>query len=62
MGEPSSLLFADDSLIFISASEQSAGRLNLILQIYADCSGQSVNKKKSSVYLPLIPLTFSVLE
>ena len=44
------LLFADDSLIFISATEESADRLNQILQIYADCSGQSVNKEKSSVF------------
>ena len=44
------LLFADDSLIFISATEESADRLSQILQIYAACSGQSVNKEKSSVF------------
>jgi hypothetical protein len=44
------LLFADDSLIFMKANEQSAFRLNDILRIYGDCSGQCVNKEKSSIY------------
>lgn len=44
------LLFADDCLIFISAKGESGDRLNEILNIYAMCSGQSVNKDKSAVY------------
>jgi hypothetical protein len=44
------LLFADDSLIFISANNQSAVRLNEILRIYGDCSGQRVNKEKSAIF------------
>jgi hypothetical protein len=44
------LLFADDSLIFMSASIQSGERLNDILRIYSECSGQSVNREKSSIF------------
>ena len=44
------LLFADDSLIFISASNPSALRLNDILSIYGEASGQCVNREKSSIY------------
>jgi hypothetical protein len=44
------LLFADDSLIFMSASSQSGDRLNEILRIYGECLGQSVNREKSSIY------------
>ena len=36
------LLFADDSLIFMNAKVSSALRLNEVLQIYGDCSGQCV--------------------
>ena len=43
------LLFADDSLIFMSASMASAERINDILAIYAECSGQKINKEKSSI-------------
>ena len=46
----SHLLFADDSLIFISATQESANRLNAILLIYATCSGQAVNRAKSAIY------------
>jgi hypothetical protein len=35
------LMFADDSLIFISAND--------ILRIYGDCSGQRVNRDKSAI-------------
>jgi hypothetical protein len=44
------LLFADDSLIFIGATVQSAARLNEILNMYHQASGQLVNRAKSSVF------------
>ena len=44
------MLFADDSLIFISGNTQSAARLNEILRVYGDASGQCVNRAKSAVY------------
>jgi hypothetical protein len=43
-------LFADDSLIFISASVESAARLNATLHIYNQPSGQLVNRAKSLVF------------
>ena len=46
----SHLLFTDDNLIFINASTPSALRLNEILRIYGDASGQCVNRDKSSIY------------
>jgi hypothetical protein len=51
------LLFADDSLLFMKATVESANRMNVILRIYEDCSGQRVNKEKSSIYFsPNTPL------
>lgn len=44
------LFFADDSLIFIKASVESAARLNDILRIYGEASGQCGNRNKSSIY------------
>jgi hypothetical protein len=44
------LLFADDSLIFMKATLESATRLANILRVYEDCSGQCVNREKSSIY------------
>jgi hypothetical protein len=44
------LLFADDSLIFMKEKVESAQRLSEILQIYGDCSGQQVNRVKSSIF------------
>jgi hypothetical protein len=44
------LLFADDSLIFMSACDQSGDRLNEILRIYGECSGQCVNREKNSIF------------
>jgi hypothetical protein len=49
------LLFADDSLIFMSAKMQSGDRLNNILRIYGECSGQCVNREKSSIFSVQIP-------
>ena len=43
------LLFADDALVLIKASRQSARHLQNILQLYEVCSGQVVNYDKSSV-------------
>jgi hypothetical protein len=54
----SHLLFGDDSLIFINANGASALRLNEILQIYNEASGQKVNKDKSALYFsPCTPDT-----
>uniref|UniRef100_A0A8R7TCR1 Reverse transcriptase domain-containing protein n=1 Tax=Triticum urartu TaxID=4572 RepID=A0A8R7TCR1_TRIUA len=43
------LLFADDSLIFMQAREESAARRNDILRVYGLCSGRCVNRDKSSI-------------
>jgi hypothetical protein len=43
------LLFADDSLLLLKSDERSASHLRNILQLYEDCSGQMINKEKSSI-------------
>ena len=43
------LLFADDSLVLIKATRESAKSLQNILQLYEVCSGQTINYDKSSV-------------
>jgi len=43
------LLFADDSLLLFQINDQSAGHLQNVLSLYENCSGQLVNKDKSSV-------------
>lgn len=43
------LLFADDSLLLLKTDEWSAYHLQNILSLYEDCSGQTINKEKSSV-------------
>jgi len=45
----SHLLFADDSLILIRATEGDSRQLQKILQLYEQCSGQMINKAKSVV-------------
>jgi hypothetical protein len=45
------LLFANDSLIFISATSQSVVRLNEILRVYGEFSGQNVNREKSVMFI-----------
>ena len=45
----SHLLFADDSLILIRATEGDAKQLQDILDLYECCSGQMINKTKSAV-------------
>jgi hypothetical protein len=44
------LLFADDSLILLKVTEESAHHLCDILALYENCSGQIVNIDKSSIY------------
>jgi hypothetical protein len=44
------LLFAADSLIFMKDCAKSGDRLNEVLRIYGECSSQSVNKEKSSIF------------
>jgi hypothetical protein len=43
------LFFADDSLIFMKVNEASALKLQSILALYEDVSGQMINKEKSAV-------------
>jgi hypothetical protein len=43
------LLFADDSLVLIKATYESARTLQNILQLYEMCSGQTINFEKSSI-------------
>jgi hypothetical protein len=43
------ILFADESLVLMKASRQSARSLQQLLQLYECCSGQTVNYDKSSV-------------
>lgn len=43
------LLFADDSLLLFKIDEQSTSHLQNILSLYEDCSGQIINKDKSSI-------------
>ena len=43
------LLFADDSLLLLKTDDRSANRVQHILSLYEDCSGQIINKEKSSI-------------
>ncbi|KAM0847375.1 hypothetical protein ACQ4PT_055055 [Festuca glaucescens] len=43
------LLFADDSLILLTVTEESASQLKNILELYECCSGQTVNIDKSGI-------------
>lgn len=43
------LLFADDSLLLLKANDENATQLRHVLQIYEMCSGQKINKDKSSI-------------
>jgi hypothetical protein len=42
-------LFADDSLLLFKIDEQGTTHLQEILSLYEDCSGQIINKDKSSI-------------
>lgn len=43
------LLFANDSLLLLKVDQENARCLQHVLQLYEDCSGQVINKEKSSV-------------
>lgn len=43
------LLFVDDSLLLLKVNDENANCLQHVLQLYEDCSGQMINKDKSSV-------------
>lgn len=43
------LLFADDSLLLLKTNERSANHLQNVLNLYENCSGQTINEDKSSV-------------
>jgi hypothetical protein len=43
------LLFADDSLLLLKVNEGNANYLRHVLQLYEECSGQMINKEKSSI-------------
>lgn len=58
MSQPPSvshLLFADDSLILIRATEGDARQLQDILDLYESCLGQMINKAKLMVLFTEIP-------
>jgi hypothetical protein len=44
------LLFADDSLLLVKASEEGASEVNDLLEKYCNASGQRINVDKSSVF------------
>ena len=46
----STLMFADNSIIFCRATSREVGVINEFLQTYANASSQCTNMKKSSVY------------
>lgn len=46
----SHLMFADDILLIIEASQNCAQKILDILHLFGTCSGQSVNKSKSCVF------------
>jgi len=43
------LLFTDDSLLLLKVNDESANHLRHVLQLYKECSGQTINKDKSSI-------------
>jgi len=58
----SHLLFVDDSLMLIRArGEDDAMQLQSILDLYEHCSGQVINKDKSTVLFSVGPLIYGPL-
>jgi hypothetical protein len=43
------LLFADDSLLLLKVNDGNENYLRHVLQLYEECSGQVINKDKSSI-------------
>ena len=43
------LLFVDDSLLLLKVNDGNANHLRHVLQLYDECSGQIINKDKSSI-------------
>ena len=44
------LLFADDSLLFCRATEQECQKILDILEVYGGCSGQHINRNKTTIF------------
>ena len=44
------LLFADDSLLFCRATEQECQKILDILEVYGGCSGQHINRNKTTLF------------
>lgn len=44
------LLFADDSLLFCKATNQECQKILDILDCYAQCSGQQINRRKTTIF------------
>ncbi|XP_050290252.1 uncharacterized protein LOC126728482 [Quercus robur] len=44
------LLFTDDSLLFCRATEQECNNILKILDVYGSCSGQQINRNKTTIF------------
>lgn len=44
------LLFVDDSLLFYRATEQECNNILEILDVYGSCSGQQINRNKTTIF------------
>ena len=45
----SHLFFADDSVIFLKEKQEEAAALKQVLELYENCLGQCINRKKSAL-------------
>ena len=50
------LLFADDSLLFCRAIEQECTNILEILDVYGSCSGQQINRNKTTIFFSKLTL------